>query len=180
MEEVVMSNHGMDDWNAANVNALCSIGPEHVPALEQLFLAQLVEEAPKVPASGTATTSDGARIVGLLQRALVACVEIPPPLQQPELDDDVVSYRRGLLEGAHTLGAQGETGLEMFAVMLVPAAKSQIDENRGDPDGLVQGLYSWILLGLVAARDGGKTPPMWAWTGIRSSLAKWSVIFTSQ
>ncbi len=166
------------DWNRANVNALTKLQPNQVPTVEQFLIVQLVAHVPNIPKTGRAEIEDGAQILTLLQGALVAAVTEPPPVVQPELDDDIVSYRQGLVEGAHWLAAKGDEAMKWFTVRLMPAATGQIDDNRGDLDGLVQGLFTWLMLGIVSSAGDGKEPAMWAWAGIRSALAKWSEILT--
>jgi hypothetical protein len=176
-----MADSKTSDSSSANddlIAGLTRIDIEAMPGFEELFLVQLVQLAPDEPKEGPASVADAAQVLGLWQTALSASNGRRRPSPVPEIDDDIAKYRKAFVDGAHGFVAQ-DHGLERLIARLIPTAQGQLDENRGDLDGLVQGLYSWVLLAIASGPDS-QDPAMWAWTGIRSSLAKWSEILTSK
>jgi hypothetical protein len=159
------------------LEGLAALDVDDIPGLEQRLLLQLAEVVPAVPSEGSpsADYTYAAKLFGVFTTCLIASIGQPAPSPQPELDDDIAAYRKAFVEGAHSFSAEGVEGLTRLFTRYVPVCEVTISKYRGDLRGLLWESCVWILLAVSSAVEG-EAPVMWAWTGIRSSLAKWDPI----
>jgi hypothetical protein len=158
------------------LDALSEIDLAHMPDFERAFLQLLVAFALMVPKGGPVDTSLATAPAAQMQLALTGAYGDLSGLPEPEVNAEITAYRTAIVEGAHSFSADGAKGLQHLVVRLVPIGRGQMADNGGNPDELVQGLFTWMIMA-VASGPATEDPAMWAWAGIRNSLALWSETF---
>lgn len=165
----------MVDPTAAMLHALNSLNVEDVSTFEYLLIQELVEGLPDAVSDDVDDGEEAYHLMARMQAALMKSADRElAPIEEPVVTEEIATYRAALVAGAHSFGERGPEGFKMLVAMLIPAVQQEFEDGE-DFDAKLQGVFTWMLMGLVAG-FGATTPPMWAWAAIRQVLALWSEI----
>ena len=153
------------------VKRLTDMTIDDMPRFEIAFLKQLADGVAE-PTSSPATDGDALNFVRRLLAALLLAPDERIDGPEPTPDAEILAYRNAFVDGAHTFAARDAEGIAQLVTRSVNTTKLVLDDHRGNPDGILGGLYIWLLVSVASGADAA-TPALSIQTGVESSLKQW-------